>query len=288
MLRINRPELVSFESALFRTTTTLLTGTDHLLLVDPNWLPEEIDVIRRYAEMRRGRREGYLLFTHSDYDHILGYGSFSHFIVIASRAFVDQPKRAEILQEIRDFDDQYYISREYPLRYPAVDIVIDPPVRSLQLGGEDYEIFHAPGHTDDSVAVLNRTRGILIAGDYLSNIEFPFIYDSVDGYRRTLNLFGQLLAAGDIRLLIPGHGDPTDDPDEMRQRLTDARRYLDDLEYSVRNDQAFDLAGLFRQYRFPKVMLSSHEGNLAKMIEYVARNPDPADRKGGDTRYISL
>ena len=281
MLRINRPDLVCFESALFRTTTTLLTGPGHLLLVDPNWLPIEIDVIRRYAEMRTGRRECYLLFTHSDYDHIIGYGQFSHFTVMASRAFVDQPKRAEILQEIRDFDEQYYISRNYPVRYPTVDIMIDEPVRSIQLGDEAYEIFRAPGHTEDSIVVLNRTRGILIAGDYLSNVEFPYVYDSVDQYRRTLYLFDRLFEIGNIRLLIPGHGDPTDDPEEMRQRLTDARRYLDDLEYSVRSGQSFDLARLFRRYRFPKVMQSFHAANRDKMIEHVRQNPvPPASDKG--------
>ena len=278
MLRVNQPDLVLFESALFRTTTTLLIGTDHLLLVDPNWLPGEIDTIRKEVAARRGERNAYLLFTHSDYDHIIGYGQFSDFTVIASRAFVEQPKRTEILEEIRDFDDQYYIARDYPIRYPTVDVIIDAPVHRVQLGREDYDIYQAPGHNDDAIVVVNRSRGILIAGDYLSNVEFPYVYDSVGRYRATLNLLEGLLTEPDIKLLVPGHGDATNDREEMAARLADARRYLDDLEESVRTRRPFDLSGLFRRYKFPKIMASFHEGNRRKMVDHVNLHPVPPGR----------
>ncbi|WP_116107729.1 MBL fold metallo-hydrolase [Lewinella sp. IMCC34191] len=271
--------LTVFESALFRTTTIMIVGSDHLLLVDPNWLPDEIDEIGRQVDKYKGDRDCHLLFTHSDYDHIIGYGRFRDFNVIASRAFVDQAKREDILQEIRDFDDQYYIERDYPILYPTVNTVIDAPVHSIRLGGEDYEIHQAPGHNDDSIVVLNRSRGILVAGDYLSNVEFPYVYDSVKRYRSTLDLFEKLLRERNIGLLIPGHGDPTDSQTEMWNRLTEARRYLNDLEESVRRKRPFDLPGLFRRYRFPKIMQSFHEGNHRKMVAYVS-GTDGATRNG--------
>ena len=45
-IQFKTPNITVFESALFRTTTTLLETDDLLLLVDPNWLPSEIENIQ--------------------------------------------------------------------------------------------------------------------------------------------------------------------------------------------------------------------------------------------------
>ena len=75
MIRFQHDDLLLFESALFRTTTTLFYNEDLLLLVDPNWLPGEVAEIRHWVQQLRGTRALYLLFTHSDYDHIIAYPS---------------------------------------------------------------------------------------------------------------------------------------------------------------------------------------------------------------------
>ncbi|PPK85689.1 glyoxylase-like metal-dependent hydrolase (beta-lactamase superfamily II) [Neolewinella xylanilytica] len=267
--QLDSPDLIIFESALFRTVTTLVVGTDYLLLVDPNWLPEEIERIRAAVDRRKGDRACYLLFTHSDYDHIIGYGRFPDFTVIASQALRNQPKREDILSEIHGFDDQYYIERDYPISYPTVDLVVDKRVWTTRLGQDTYAFYQAPGHNDDGLIALNQDRGLLIVGDYLCDVEFPYVYDSVARYRRTLDTLDELLHGEDIRLLISGHGDHTDSRQQMGRRLYDARHYLDALEAAVRGEAAFDLDALFRRYRFPRVMASFHEENRKKMIEYV-------------------
>jgi hydroxyacylglutathione hydrolase len=47
-----------------------------VLIVDLNWLPNEVDDIRNYVDSVKGDRELYLLFTHGDFDHIIGYKAF--------------------------------------------------------------------------------------------------------------------------------------------------------------------------------------------------------------------
>ena len=116
--------LTIFESQLFNTTTTLLNGENCLLLIDPNWLPLEIEFIHNYVNKKKGGKECFLAFTHSDYDHIIGYGKFSSFKSIASTNFVNNIKKLDILSQISKFDDQYYIQRDYPITYPAIDIEI--------------------------------------------------------------------------------------------------------------------------------------------------------------------
>jgi len=63
--------LVVFESALFRTTTSLIIGNDHIVIVDPNWFPIELNFIWNFIQALDITVEKYLLFTHSDYDHII-------------------------------------------------------------------------------------------------------------------------------------------------------------------------------------------------------------------------
>ena len=264
-LPLDTPTLTLFESALFRTVTTLVVGTDHLLLVDPNWLPEEIDyIVERVTPLREGRR-CYLLFTHSDYDHIVGYGRFVDFEVIASAALVTNPGREQVLRQNRDFDDQYYITRDYPYTYPRVDRVVAEEGAQLQLGGETYTFYQAPGHNRDGLLTFNRERGLLIVGDYLSNIEFPYVYHSFADYRTTLAKLQRLVDTGDVRLLITGHGDTTADLVEMHRRIDESYSYLDGLEASVRAGTPYDFAGLMRRYAFPGVMRTFHEANVELM-----------------------
>lgn len=62
--------LIIFESDLFRTTSSIIKGKDYILVVDPNWLPREVDLIKKKADKIGRGKEKYLLFTHSDYDHM--------------------------------------------------------------------------------------------------------------------------------------------------------------------------------------------------------------------------
>jgi isocitrate dehydrogenase kinase/phosphatase len=270
------PGLILFESALFRTVTTLIIADDHLLLVDPNWLPEEIGAIReRVAALREGRPL-YLFFTHSDYDHIIGYGAFPDAITIASRAFAANAGKERVLQEIRDFDDNHYIKRDYPIGYPTIDRVVAGEGEILTIEGGTYRCYQAPGHNADGLIVHHPGRGILIVGDYLSNIEFPYLYHSLFDYRATLDKVERLIEAGKVNLLITGHGDATDRPLEMRRRLKESHDYLHDLERSVRESTPFDLDRLFQRYAYPGVMTKFHQANVELVTAEILNTLDPA------------
>ena len=67
------PNVTVFQSALFQTNTTVVQTNDLVLVVDPGWLPQEVNAIRQYVDEIRGFKPVFLLFTHSDYDHIMGY-----------------------------------------------------------------------------------------------------------------------------------------------------------------------------------------------------------------------
>ena len=261
--QLERPELVLFESALFRTVTTLIVGERHLLLVDPNWLPQEIAHLADVVAPLADGRECYLLFTHSDYDHIIGYGKFSHFRTIASEAFAHATDRDKALRQVTDWDDSNYIQRDYSIVYPPIDRPIAGDGTELTLGADTYTFYQAPGHNSDGLITLDRSRGILIVGDYLSNIEFPYIYHSIADYRATLTTLEEVIRGGGVEVLVTGHGDHTTEREEMLHRIRESRQYIDELVRSVQEGTPFDLDRLLGGYAYPTIMRKFHAGNVA-------------------------
>ena len=118
------PNVTIFQSALFQTNSTVVLTDDVVLLVDPAWLPEEVAGIRYYVDSIRGKRPLYLLFTHSDYDHIIGYKAFQPDKVFMSKAMADNPNWEKCVEQAKDFDQQYYIDRSYPIEYPQGDFFV--------------------------------------------------------------------------------------------------------------------------------------------------------------------
>ena len=272
-LQLKRGGVYVYESALFRTVTTIVEGKDYVLLVDPNWLPQEVEFIAEKVETLLDGRKLYLLFTHSDYDHIIGYERFPAATTIASLAFTQNEDTEKILTQIRDFDDAYYLQRSYPITYPEIDLIITGKEGREVLGEEEVVFYQAPGHNADGLLTFLPARGILIVGDYLSNIEFPYVYHGVKEYRDTLKQLAILIDSGEVKLLVTGHGDATDDRGEMQNRLRESHDYLDRLEQAVRQDTPFAIAALFERYHFPKVMGEFHAGNVRLMEQYVTQYP---------------
>ncbi|MEM6726467.1 MAG: MBL fold metallo-hydrolase, partial [Bacteroidota bacterium] len=230
-------------------------------------LPEEVISIRDYVEEIREEKPLYLLFTHSDYDHIIGYGAFPEATVIASQAFVDNPNKEAVLLQILEFDQQYYLTRNYPIRYPEVQIVIRENGQHVQIGRHKLSFYLTPGHNSDGIYTILEPEGIWIAGDYLSNIEFPYIYHSTADYLEVLELSRRLLTQTDhkVRLLIPGHGDHTTNEREIQQRIEESFQYIDRLAKHLKYQSPFDLEGLWKHYQFQKGMQYFHDGNVRLM-----------------------
>jgi glyoxylase-like metal-dependent hydrolase (beta-lactamase superfamily II) len=82
---------------------------------------------------------------------------------------------------------------------------------------------HAPGHA----ALWIEERGVLVAGDMLSDVLIPMLDlnadDPVEDYLAALRLFEGL--AGDIAVVVPGHGS-VGAVDEVRGRIDQDRAYV--------------------------------------------------------------
>jgi hydroxyacylglutathione hydrolase len=257
-----------FESALYRTTSTIISFDKSILIIDPNWLPIEIDFIADYVKENYPTHRQNLLFTHSDYDHIIGYGAFPEAQVIASLYFENNDKKDEILQQIIDFDHTYYISRDYPISYPTVDTKIVTDGDVLTIDGIDLVFYHALGHVRDGLLVVIPDKKCWIVGDYLSNIEIPFIDHDYDAYLITINKAAQIFEKNkDVNILIVGHGDVATDRLEIKDRISLDTQYLNALG----NLKGTDFTKLIHQYSDNPDMVKAHEKNVGMVSKNIKK-----------------
>lgn len=262
-IQFNHKYLTVFESSLYRTTSSLIALGDALLIVDPNWLPSEISYIQQYIEYHYQGMRKYLLFTHSDYDHIIGWKAFPDAVVIASAAFNKNPDREKILKQIRNFDYEFYINRNYPIEYPSVDVVIDSAQNKMSINGFSLCFYEAHGHVADGLFLLIPELGLWIAGDYLSNIEIPMIDHDIEAYQHTLSLADKLNQNHNVNVLITGHGDVALKNKTIKERIRNDREYLRLLKNSCPYSEVKQF--IYNNYCKNPALLKIHRNNIRKI-----------------------
>lgn len=265
MIAFQDNQITVFQSALFQTTSAVVEGAGFVLVVDPTWLPQEVEDIAAFVRRVRAGRALYLLFTHSDFDHILGYGAFPDAITIAGRAFQDSPSKERSVQAVRAWDSEYYVRRPYAVVYPEISITAAGDGQALALGETRLTFYAAPGHTPDGLWTVIEPHGILIAGDYLSDIEFPYIYQSSTAYEETLEKLDGILKRHSVSVLVPGHGQVTTDQKEMRERQRQSFEYITALRAHIASGDQAAIDAMLAGYAFPLGMASFHAGNQKLM-----------------------
>jgi hydroxyacylglutathione hydrolase len=264
LIQYKNENVTVFQSELYQTTSTVIQTEEMVLIVDPNWLSGEVEAIKEYVNGIKGERDTYLLFTHGDFDHIIGYQAFPDAITIGSFELQQHPQKEQKLEMIREFDNKNYIIRNYPIAFPNLDIVIQEDGQQLRLGNTTITFYLAPGHTEDGLITIVEPLGIMIAGDYLSDFELPFIYQSAKAYNHTLEKAGRIFEAHSVRLLIPGHGKATADSSEMKRRLATASDYLNRLCEAVITNNESALTALYHEHAFLSTFTEAcHKENIS-------------------------
>ncbi|WP_102348463.1 MBL fold metallo-hydrolase [Bacillus sp. Marseille-P3661] len=250
-----------FQSALFQLNTTIVITDDLVLVVDPGYLPSEIDGIRSFVDEVKGNRPIYLFFTHSDFDHIVGYGSFPDAKTIASEQFLISKQKEKQLEDAIHYDHEFYIIRPYELIYPNIDYVIKGNGQQLKIGKTLITFYHAFGHNDDGLIAVFESEKLVIVGDYLSDIEFPFVYFSFKEYGNTLTTLKNVFKDEDGKTLITSHGNVTQDSMEIKKRFHDSYEYLELVKRQA-SENHFEQYLAMKKYRFTTIFRKRHKDNL--------------------------
>ncbi|MGY1632831.1 MBL fold metallo-hydrolase [Geodermatophilus sp. SYSU D01186] len=136
--------------------------------------------------------------THYHFDHVGGNHEFEDTAIHeAGAALLVEPVPREVLQQylhyaeelvraaqaVRDADERYFhlfdadsVPRPLPAGFDpmAWEIAPQPPTRTLadgdvvDLGGRELRVLHTPGHSGDSICLLDDRSGILFGGDTIN------------------------------------------------------------------------------------------------------------------------
>jgi glyoxylase-like metal-dependent hydrolase (beta-lactamase superfamily II) len=175
-------------------------------VIDSPVLPDELDALPTLIEQARFPTPSGLLATHGDWDHLLGRLAFPDLALGCAETTGERLRAApgDAQRELRAFDEELMIERTRPLALSSVQAL--PVPGRCELGDRELELHVATGHTSDGMAVSIPWAGVVVAGDYLSQVELPTLNEGgrVGAYLDTLERLRGLLAG--VEHLVPGHG----------------------------------------------------------------------------------
>ena len=189
-----------FESVLWQTSSLLLAKDGEAVLVDPCISTQEVGRIVTRAE-ELGARVVAVLATHADWDHVCGIAAFPDAESVLGEAGAARVESGEPWARIREAAAEYGLEVSGP---PRVDRTLEVG-RAHRIGPFLVETIPLPGHTDDGVGYRIRELDLLVVGDHLSAVEFPFV-SSAGAYRATLAALIDLLRRDPPARVVAGHG----------------------------------------------------------------------------------
>ena len=204
------------------TNSIVVRAEDGLILVDPGIDGSELDELADDLD-RLGIPVVAGFSTHPDWDHLLWHSRFGDVPRYATAAC------AQVARDARWRAQEVAAAEESAPGIPLelIGLVTPLPADGGPVPGEIIEHqAHAVGHA----AILLADRGVLLAGDMLSDILIPLFDahqdDQVGAYETALDRLGEAVRDADV--VVPGHGAVAEGP-EVAARLAADRAYIDAL-----------------------------------------------------------
>jgi len=253
------------ESEFCQSNAVVVQGRAGVLLIDPGVLGYEMAALANdLRELGQPVVAGFS--THPHWDHLLWHprlGSAPRYGTARCAATVrdrlpDARAKARVAELIPPD-----IVEQVPLDLLGLVTGLPAEVAQIPWDGPRIRIIehqaHAPGHA----ALLIGERGVLVAGDMLSDVLIPMLdlngtADPIEDYLAALRLLEG--AAGDVDVLVPGHGS-TGGADQVRARIDQDRAYVHALrDAHVLSDPRVGPAATFGKDWLPGVHARQLQG----------------------------
>jgi glyoxylase-like metal-dependent hydrolase (beta-lactamase superfamily II) len=219
------------ESEFCQSNAVVVQGRAGVLLIDPGVLDYEMAALAN--DLREGGQPVVAGFsTHPHWDHLLwhaGLGTAPRYgTARCAAAARDELSGAGWKARIAEWIPPDVAGQ---MSWDVFGLIAGLPAETARIpwDGPQVRIFehhaHAPGHA----ALLIEERGVLVAGDMLSDVLIPLLdlnnatADPIEDYLAALRLLEA--AAGDIDVLVPGHGS-VGGADQVHARIEQDRAYL--------------------------------------------------------------
>ncbi len=222
------------ESGFVQSNTVVVQGRDGVLLIDPGIHDDELACLADdLSESGQAVVAGFS--THPHWDHLLWHAEFG-----AVPRYGTARGAASARERLAGGVDAVAMAAGIPERVPLdlLGLITGLPVEATEIpwAGPAVRIVEhqadAPGHA----ALVIEERGVLVAGDMLSDVLIPLLdlngaADPIEDYLAGLQLLEGV--AGDVDVLVPGHGfiggANGGAANELRARIDQDRAYVQAL-----------------------------------------------------------
>jgi glyoxylase-like metal-dependent hydrolase (beta-lactamase superfamily II) len=233
--------VLTHQSELLQNNTVVVQGRAGMLLIDPGIQDSEMACLANdLRELGLPVVAGFS--THPDWDHVLWHAELgevprygtarcaAHMRELLSNA----DWKARIAEGLPP-----EIAEEIPLDLFGLITGLPAETARIPWDGPRVRIIEHPAHAPGHAALLVEERGVLAAGDMLSDVLVPMLDDSngtndpIEDYLVGLRLLEDV--ADDVDVVIPGHGS-VGGADQVRARIELDRAYV----HALRDGQAPD------------------------------------------------
>ena len=230
MLRQVSEGVLIHDSEFLQSNAVVVHGRAGVLLIDAGITGSEMVAIA--DDLRNlGQPVAAGFSTHPHWDHLLWHAQLGEAprygtarCAAEIRAFLSNPHwKDDVAEELPP-----EVAGDVPL--DLLGLITGLPAETAQIPWDGPQVriiehqAHAPGH----VALLIEERGVLVAGDMLSDVLIPMLdlngaADPIEDYLAALRLLEGV--AGDVDVLVPGHGS-VGGADQVHARIDQDRAYV--------------------------------------------------------------
>jgi glyoxylase-like metal-dependent hydrolase (beta-lactamase superfamily II) len=230
MLRQVAEGVLVHQSEFCQSNAVVVHGRAGVLLIDPGVLGDELAALADdLRELGQPVVAGFS--THPHWDHLLWHAALGAAprygtarCAATARNLLSDPRwKARIAQWIPPD-----IAGQVPLDLLGLITGLPAETTHIPWDGPHVRVIEHQGHAPGHAALLIEERGVLIAGDMLSDVLIPMLdlndtADPIGDYLAALRLLEG--AAGDADVTVPGHGS-TGGAGQVRARIDQDRAYL--------------------------------------------------------------
>ena len=231
MLRQVAEGVLIHESEFCQSNAVVVQGRAGVLLIDAGIYGSEMACLANDLSRCRARPWWQGFSTHPHWDHVLwhaGFGAAPRYgtarCAATVRDLLSGPRWKDSIAGWIPPDIAGQIS------WDLFGLITGLPAETARIPWDGPQVriiehqAHAPGHA----ALLIEERGVLVAGDMLSDVLIPMLdlngtADPIEDYLAALRLLEG--AAGDVDVLVPGHGS-IGGADQVRARIDQDRAYV--------------------------------------------------------------
>lgn len=246
-------------------TSFLVTGSGRAVLFDSGLGVAEV----RPVTERLTVLPVTVLNSHTHFDHVGGNREFED-VRNLDTPFSQASARGEVGESLRAYasgtlaEDRVcgplpggVASREYALpTWTASSHLEDGEL--LDLGGRTLEVLRTPGHTPDSLSLLDRANGLLFTGDTYYSGEIYLWAPETDlaDYTASIDRLARLEPG--LTSVFPAHGPPVVEP----RRLLELRQALREIQAgTARFEEAPEGRRLYKLEHFSILTAAGRRGN---------------------------